>query len=626
MSYQQSFMEVFVTNSPTLLAEGKTVENIGVGQVGILDGKTHKGVTAPTYAKNKAIRFVWGTPDLDYLPLNAGLGNDHIFSKLVKGKRIKGFTAKRASRPQTQQISIGWSGGVSDTASLTAEPGETRYLYLKLTGTPIDKLYSTQGIVRSYEFKVPEGDNCGTGCEPANCKAIAEEFVKQINADQQVNKFIRAKSVIECTPDLTDPATQTIYKFTVSVCDTQDGFALGIVQAQYPNDLVTRIGTSGSSSIYEIQRTANTLPSAVSNAGFIIIPQCATCPSGYTLTPGGFVYLIKREDAGTSGAATTLASDYAIAATGESVSRIAYEFGQSSYVVVSTVALTASGVDNLTLVGQSANNCVLTTPSTFAWVANGTLTKYAKVYRLTVADDTCGVNRLTAIQAAYPDLVVTLVSGSGSCVHTYETTAYSNAVEAGCAAEQIIYTRPQNFEGAQWVEVPVTLADGTTCQCGIIIDVAFVNRFTNECTFDSFPFEWETIFVQASTVNPDYNAPSDTSDWEVKELRGFKPALGLGDAVRSLEQKALDYHLRSRSHDPILREYEQYGFQAQSGVYYDEYCIEYAFTFPTGGWSQDYVDNYRHYFFFPEGQGAAFETAINTYLASSLIQEDPVVL
>ena len=316
MSYQQSFMEVFVTNSPALLAEGKTVENLGVGQVGILDGKTHKGVTAPTYAKNKALRFVWGTPDLDYLPMNAGLGNDHIFSKLVKGRKIKGFSGKRASRPQSQQISIGWSGGVSDTASLTAEPGETRYLYLKFTGSIIDKLFTTQGIVRSYEWKVPEGDLCGTGCEPANCKQIADEFVKQINADQQINKYVSAKTVIDCNPDLTSPATQTIYRFIVSVCDTQDGFALGIVQAQYPNDKVIRTGTSGSSSIYEIQRTTNSLPSAVSNAGFIIIPQCATCPAGYTLTPGGYVYLIKREDAGNGGAATTLATDYAIAATG----------------------------------------------------------------------------------------------------------------------------------------------------------------------------------------------------------------------------------------------------------------------------------------------------------------------
>jgi len=78
----QSFRQVFVTNSPALLAGGATVENIGVGQVGFVDAKTYKGVTSPTYAKNKALQIVQGTPDLSYLPLMAGVPNENVYSHL----------------------------------------------------------------------------------------------------------------------------------------------------------------------------------------------------------------------------------------------------------------------------------------------------------------------------------------------------------------------------------------------------------------------------------------------------------------------------------------------------------------------------------------------------------------
>ena len=65
MAFQSSYRQCFVSNTGTLLADGQTVDALAVGQIGILDGKTHKAVSVPTYAKNKAIKAVWGTPDLN---------------------------------------------------------------------------------------------------------------------------------------------------------------------------------------------------------------------------------------------------------------------------------------------------------------------------------------------------------------------------------------------------------------------------------------------------------------------------------------------------------------------------------------------------------------------------------
>ncbi len=45
-----------------------------------------------------------------------------------------------------------------------------------------------------------------------------------------------------------------------------------------------------------------------------------------------------------------------------------------------------------------------------------------------------------------------------------------------------------------------------------------------------------------------------------------------------------------------------------------------------GGWAQRYTDAYSLFVYFPEGQGKAFEAAINNYIASAAIDIDPVIL
>ena len=322
---QQSFSQYFITNSPALLAQGSTVENLGVGQIGILDAKTHTAVTSPTYANVKALEVVWGTPDLGDLPLMAGVPNQNLYSKLIKGKKITGFSGKKAKRPKNQIVTVGFSGDTTDTDTLFANQGDVRRLYVKLTGAPIDKLYSKQGLIRQYAVDTNcwnSSTDCTTDCTSPDPVRMAKEIAAQINADKYVNRFIKASSIISCNPTYS-PTTANCYRFNVSVFDTRDDIALGIVQAQYPNDKVTRVATNGALSVYEIIRSANTTPSAVSNAGFTLISDCATCPSGYTSTANGFfVYEVSRQDAGDATALTTVKSDYGISSTGETGVRL----------------------------------------------------------------------------------------------------------------------------------------------------------------------------------------------------------------------------------------------------------------------------------------------------------------
>lgn len=622
----QSFRQSFVTNTGSLLAQGSTVENLAVGQIGIIDAATNLAVTAPTYATTKAFKFVWGTPDID-TGLWGGVPNENEYSKLVKGKLITGFRAKAAARPQSQIVSIGWTGDVSDTATLSASAGDVKFLYLNFTGSAIDKLFSKQGLIRQYAVDTScwtDTSDCAEGCQGIDPCRLAEEFAKQISVDTigsfPLSRLINVKAVTECS--LTGGVE--CYVFEVSICDDGSDAALGFVQAQYAGYVVTRSGRVGANSTYTLTKDTIGLPTALSNAGLFFIPDCPVCPAGYTAVTSKFVYTVTREDAGDAGALTQIETDYSIAGA-ETAVRTHYEFGTSTYIIASSTAQTASGTDVLVLLGNSRHSCILTTPTTTAWVLTETLYKYPKVYRLTIADTLCGDDRLAELQAAYPDLVVTLVDADGTCVHTYETTNYSQCVPIDCGVENLNWTRPANFEGSQWEVYTTPGAIDTALRSGIRIEVAFVNRVTGECTFDHFPaWDYDTVFVNASSFNPDWNASNCENEFKVRQIQGFKPPIGSGSQVRAIEQESKGYDLRTRSFNPVVREIEGYSFQADPNKYYDEYVIEYKFQYKVGGWSNQYEDSYHQSIFVPEGAGANIEAALNGYIQSSAIQIESV--
>ena len=626
MGLFQSFQQVFVTNSPALLAEGKTVDSLAVGQIGILDAKTYKAVTAPTYAKNKALFAVWGTPDVN-LGDFGGTPNENEYSKLIKGKLIRSFRASKAQRAQTALYTVGWSGDEADTDTLFAHPGESKSLYIKLSGTVIDRLYSTQGYTKQLVFEPSCIDACTDTCGHIKSPIIAKQLVEQISKDKDLSKFIRAKAIISCT-GVTPPVETTCYKFSISVCDTGDDMALGMIQAKYPNEKISRISRTGAISVYGVVKNVNTTPAAFSVQG-VIVPDCPTCPTGYTLTPKGNVFQVRVPHGEESPVETVGGST----ATGILVS------SDPSFDVWMVVAPLSVSVDTaisageaegftVTFLGEERAICTQTTPTTINWSAAGTLKKQSKAFRITLSDSVCGTNRLADLQAAYPDLVVSVVNASGSCVHTYETTVASECYETGCAVENIKFEAPAMFEGAAWKEVPAApLAEDAECKSGILIETAFFNRKTNECTFDAFPYENDTVHVQISNYNPDFNGDPCEGEWVVKQIRGVKYPKGHGAYVRELEKKSKAYDQRHRSLNPVSREVSGYSFQADPSKFYDQYVLEYDTKwFSSGGWAESYTQTISLNFFVPEGTGSAIETAFNAYLSSAGIDEDGAVV
>lgn len=626
MGLYQSYRQVFVTNAPNLLAQGKTVDSLAVGQIGIIDAKTNTAVTAPTYATTKAFKFVWGTPDVN-LGDFGGVPNENEYTKLIKGKLIKGFRAKKAKRGQTPLYTIGWSGDAADTDTLFAKKGQSKSVFVKLTGTVIDRLYDKQGFTKELVTVPACVDDCDDTCADILCPDLATQLADQINTDKDLSKFIKAKAIVSCD-GVAAPTEGTVYKFKLDVADAGDQTAFGAVQAQYPNDKITINDRVGIVTTYGTTETTNTAPADYVGSN-TVVPDCGACPTGYTYQPLSNQFTVKITTGDTY---PTLAGEISHTKTGTNVSGMdvytSYVDQSVSQSTFETEVTTANAAYTATFVASVKEACIQTAPVTISWVADGTLKTRTQDYHITLADSVCGTNRLADLQAAYPDLTVTVVNSAGSCVHTYSVTLTSNPYVGGCAVESITYPTIPMFEGAEWVAVPAAALDpATVCHCGVQIETSFFNRKTNECTFDAFPFENDVVHVQISNYNPDFNGSPCEGDWVVKQLRQVQYPQGHGGYIQHLEKESKQYDLHYRAYDPVVREIQGFSLQADATKFYDQYTLIFDTKFYTsGGWSETTTETFSLDIFVPEGTGTPIETAINGYLASAGIDEDGAVV
>lgn len=626
MPFYSSFPQVFVTNTPALLAEGSTVDNLAVGQIGILDAKTFIATETPTYAKNKALKFVWGTSDIT-LGDFGGMPNENEYTKLIKGKLITGFRAIKAQRGQTPVYTLGWSGDVSDTDTLSAKVGQRKSVFIKLTGTIIDRLYGTQGFIKEVLTVPACTDDCADNCADVLCPDLAYQIADQINSDKDLKKFIKAKALVSCD-GVTPPTEGTCYRFNLSVCDTGDQASLGAVQASVPAEDVSIASRNGSTTTYTVVKNANTAPTAF--VGFSeVVADCGTCPTGYTHNVAGNIFsvAITADDTFPTGLPGYISKSTKVTAGGKDTYQVLVSPTQDQAAFIAAVKA-ANAAYTAVFASAQKERCITTSPASIAWVAGGTLKNQTKDYHITLADTVCGVSRLADLQAAYPNLTVSVVNAGGSCVHTFSTTVTSHCYEVGCAIDAVVFDKPAMFEGAEWVAVPAAALDANTvCKCGVQLETAFFKKNTTECTFTAFPYENDIVHIQVSNHNQDFNGDPCEVDWAFKQIRQVKYPQGDGALIMHLEEESKAYDARTRAYDAVVRGAQGYSLQADPNKFYDQYSLEFTVKFFTsGGWSEQYAESFVLNMFVPEGAGDNFEKAINGYLVSAGIDEVGVVL
>lgn len=633
----QSYRDVLVTNNPALLQSGFT-DALAVGQLGIFlydPKKDQVALFPPNFSQHKAIQIVQGTPELPGNLLGA-VANASDRSKPIKGKKILDWTGRAAERGQNQKVALGFDG-VDITKNLTALCEQSKSVFVKLSGGPIDEIFHTEGkgYVRQYNIFSGCCDDCGDDCAQVSAETMADDLINQIQNDPILSLGTRTGNKLIRVSKLSDTAAvadSECTEYLLSICDNGDDTSLGLVQSQYGGETIIRKSRTGSDSVYQlILPAADPAPADFSNEGLTLISDCAVCPSGsgYLTVPGGFAYEVSREDAGDAGALTTVRADYGILESSDETSiRVKYQFGQSTYILVSATELTAVGTDEVQFLGETRNTCVLVTPTLIPWTVGDTYERFNREYSITLNDTVCGVSRLAELQAAYPDLVIVEAAQGtiDTCIRQYTTEVPSNCVPPGCPADAPVWVAPDAFQGIQWIAGDIPGFGATNV--GVLFESAFVDRIANECAFDYWRYDAEPIFIEISQHSQDYNdSPTICAEeWPVTVLQEAKLPIGVGSRVREEEAFFKGYDRKYRDANPIVRQLQDSILQTDPDKFYDQYTIAFEFDFHQSWFSEKLTDSYRLEIYFPEGQGKQFEAAINSYIVSAGIDLDPVYL
>lgn len=165
---------------------------------------------------------------------------------------------------------------------------------------------------------------------------------------------------------------------------------------------------------------------------------------------------LKVQDAGNASALGLVQAQY----PAHVVKREDYKGGISEYVILApsstSLAEFAQTISSQDSDCAGSPDCTDVTTN-IAWTAGATGTAIEKTFTLQLADDKCGDNKLAALQAAYPDLVIT-AGQSQACQTVYTTTVFSNIVSEECSPilrDLFSAEAPAPYEFVNWEAAPV---------------------------------------------------------------------------------------------------------------------------------------------------------------------------
>lgn len=415
-----------------LVNETAGSEILGKGQLMVADAKKHGngGGLAPALnlsaiRKNeKRLKLLVGE---DKKSGNrswvSGSAETEVFS-LSQIREIR-YSLPKNLKQEVDEYIIGWTGRLDEAGTSLSFNGNSRpfNISLKVEGGQVPYSGAGQNSEElNFAFTVEDlglFDSCSESesCDAIPCQTVTTNIVERLNklyasAGRLWSDYIEVEPVLSCA-DAPASLTEMFY-YTLKVCDTGDANALSVVQSQYPTLPIKRLSRKGAITTY--QTIAETAPIDFAQTTVEVIPTCSVCPSGWDTVAGGFVYVVTVHDNGTDESSDI---DTALGATNVTVSRQGSESGSGIgvYSVLATNAITNANIDDLvtafesatiSLVGEKDTICVDDSTSTYAWTEGEECAVATEVYEIVLPDTKCGTNRLSELQAAYPDLTIAL--------------------------------------------------------------------------------------------------------------------------------------------------------------------------------------------------------------------------
>lgn len=215
--------------------------------------------------------------------------------------------------------------------------------------------------------------------------------------------------------------------YSLVVTDEGTYSNLGAIQAQYPTLDVKKLKWESGKSTYSVIGTS--LPAAYQPKASFLLKGCDDCPAGYSAIEQGVVYEVVLENDGADATATVQALPGAVALSAVLNETVG---DTTTYSVVTDDELTAGEIAtfiasnptaSINLISKDVTDlCETALPATIAWVAGESCNATTERYTITLKNDDCSGNRLAELQAAYPNLTISIAYTAASSALTLSGT------------------------------------------------------------------------------------------------------------------------------------------------------------------------------------------------------------
>lgn len=272
----------FVTVDGLAMRNGRSL-NLAKGQFGVVNMQS-----APNKRGNEVVDTFTALDPSTRLELRLGIAplgearsqsNKAASTPDFKISEVVGLTvdAPKQRGVTVDHFRIGYDGLNPDTA-IVMENGDNEVIEVNVSGKPLGLL----GLDHSQmTFKLYlEAPNTGD----FTMQEIIENAVKRFNemtviGGVPINNYVEAFPVNSKSVALTG-ANYSFFKLTIA--DNGDQTSLGLVQAQYPDQVVTRENFMGSFSTYTILAPTATVLAPYVTLTSSVLAVCDECPAGFT--------------------------------------------------------------------------------------------------------------------------------------------------------------------------------------------------------------------------------------------------------------------------------------------------------------------------------------------------------
>jgi hypothetical protein len=656
---QQDFASIWVTNSGAT-SGAVQLNQLSPEQIGVFPADDYTpghyvGTPDPSFKKNKRFFLAQGIQNFEGQSYPNST-RKHDFprksqefqaSDIVKWEGLK---AKRGAT--TGVVAIGYDGINSQKTINSKYDTKPVIIRIILEGEPIKKFFNAKDgrLVREYSIDkgLCAGDcACVDTCGKVPAQTIADGLIQAIKQDkfnnQAISNFIRVSKIQKCASDLSVTPNKIYKKYTTTVSD--DGTStIGFLGGAGDVQVDKREGIDTTYSVWLISTAS--APSSVTLTGSVI-PDCETCPTGYTSVPEAHVYDIKAPVGTTIPTLPGINSMTKVGTDGTTDSWVALlnlqwnddaddgTTPEVDVVLADVDALLEPVATTYTYLGKRAEICTSDSSTTIAWADSGvTKQSITKDIGITLGDTVCGNSRLTELQGAYPALTITQDAEDGSCVHVYKSTFESDLVDPETCDryEDYTFNELEDFDGIKWYDwaAVVTAAscedpaavDPVCCAAGVVIEGAVFNSFYKDCTFGWYnwhPNDALPIKVQVTAHSQDWsNNICDEGAEFVTVLRQPKINRGTsGAVVQEYERKNLAYEDKFWQANPYANDINGFQVNAKPFFMYDHYSL----TLRRKGHDVSYGINEQnlmtYHFYVKENEGKKLELLINKLIGSS---------